>query len=755
MTPQNPTEAYSAVISENELQYRDVQAQAVSLICNNFKNKKTLLMENTTGSGKTLIYLIASAFFCQDSHWSPGRKKIVIATPTKTLQYQSLKDAELVQKVFDVKVAILKGKQNYLNRQDIEATLEEALSEEDKTDEEINEDKPTAFFLTKLLEAADAINGDLDRLPESFRKEAEELGMDLDFFTLRQHTSDTEALVYFDAVKETARNADIVITNQHFWGICAHNHTLLAAKNLDRALPFSTDYVIIDEFHLLPKNIQMLASGGVALSSLRWNFRSLARVFQALRSRARSSSTKRTIPASLIDEIGIAEMETEKLIASLQSVISGGKNMIVLKREDEYGIGRKIAKFNRNVLSKIVRRIEKAVQKTDKRRMTTLARINADAIIFDCGQMSSIANAIENLHSGGYENDKVCFIRFSPEMKFPSIWRIPPRIDNYIRNIWKMYIGVVGSSGTMTDIQTFSEASSMQNIIQSQPVFKYIRAQSGINVRDFGTIDSSKLRFSPGINEISLPSAFKKNIAVNIYADLPAYNYKEGNGNSGEEKEMEEVTESVQASQVFVDGIMDTILSIIGSAQRGILILSPAFAEVKIIAEALRAANIPKEVLEHSPAQNLRSCLVQFTQREGNAVIVSPSGWEGIDLPHPLHSDVIITRMPLGSPNDPFYQAKRNFFFQNYQRGGMDQRLSQKKSQAVYQEALNDCSVKFRQGCGRIGRHEQAAGHIHILDSRTVQRKTFKCFLHWCQREYETTIVTAETEEKKRNVGGQ
>ena len=97
---------------------RGVRASALAiemaeLVEEAFRKKRHLLVEAGTGTGKTLAYLIPAI--------RSGRR-VVISTATKSLQEQLYtKDVPFVQKHFapDLKVAVMKGRANFLCRQKV------------------------------------------------------------------------------------------------------------------------------------------------------------------------------------------------------------------------------------------------------------------------------------------------------------------------------------------------------------------------------------------------------------------------------------------------------------------------------------------------------------------------------------------------------------------------------------------------------------------------------------------------------------
>lgn len=86
--------------------------------------------------------------------------------------------------------------------------------------------------------------------------------------------------------------------------------------------------------------------------------------------------------------------------------------------------------------------------------------------------------------------------------------------------------------------------------------------------------------------------------------------------------------------------------------ERGI-ILAPSFVIVKSIAETLRVMGVKTKIFEHERGQKLADVLEAFkAYKQGPAVILTPSGFEGVDLPGDLSRYQIIVKAPFGSLGD-------------------------------------------------------------------------------------------------------
>ncbi len=95
----------------DDYEYREGQVKMAEAIARSFKEKKHLIVEAGTGTGKTLAYLIPAI-----NESLRTKKRIIISTGTKNLQEQLMeKDIPFLQRIFPKKfsAAYMKGRSNY------------------------------------------------------------------------------------------------------------------------------------------------------------------------------------------------------------------------------------------------------------------------------------------------------------------------------------------------------------------------------------------------------------------------------------------------------------------------------------------------------------------------------------------------------------------------------------------------------------------------------------------------------------------
>ncbi len=227
----------NGLIAQNHeaYEYRDGQIRMAEAVASAFKDKKHLLVEAGTGTGKTLAYLVPAVAAALKS-----KKRIIISTGTKNLQEQLMKkDIPFLQKALSKKFVAeyMKGRSNYaclyrVKKAESQPVLE-GMHEIDQFEE-------------VRLWSSETRTGD--------RSELTHLPENLSFWNkinaqsetcIGQKCPDFEPC-FITRMRERADDADIVIVNHHLF----FADLSVRGNQYGRVLP---DYsaVIFDEAHLI------------------------------------------------------------------------------------------------------------------------------------------------------------------------------------------------------------------------------------------------------------------------------------------------------------------------------------------------------------------------------------------------------------------------------------------------------------------------------------------------------------------------
>jgi len=234
------------------------QRDMVVAVADAFRHRQHAILEAGTGVGKSLAYLVPSAL---------TGERVVIATATKNLQDQlAQKDAPTVARAATrTRVAVLKGKVNYLCRNRVEAVRGDAqLSFDDGTD------VPTgvADHMRRVLAwAEETTTGDRDELSFEVDERAWRQLAVTPQECLSKNSCPQGDSCFHEVAKDVAAESNIVIVNSHLYA----SH-LASGKGL---LP-SHEFVVFDEAHEVLDIFASLLGTSLSANQLR-AFAGLAR----------------------------------------------------------------------------------------------------------------------------------------------------------------------------------------------------------------------------------------------------------------------------------------------------------------------------------------------------------------------------------------------------------------------------------------------------------------------------------------------
>lgn len=132
------------------------------------------------------------------------------------------------------------------------------------------------------------------------------------------------------------------------------------------------------------------------------------------------------------------------------------------------------------------------------------------------------------------------------------------------------------------------------------------------------------------------------------------------------------------------------------------LVLTTSYRMMERAAEALQGLPFGVLVQGELPKRRL---IAEFSENETATLVATMGYWEGIDVPGPSLSLVVIDRIPFPRPDDPLMEARREAVTN---RGGS----------AFAEVDLPHASVLLAQGAGRLIRNENDRGVIAVLDRR-------------------------------------
>jgi len=112
-----------------------------------------------------------------------------------------------------------------------------------------------------------------------------------------------------------------------------------------------------------------------------------------------------------------------------------------------------------------------------------------------------------------------------------------------------------------------------------------------------------------------------------------------------------------------------------------------------------------------------RTELLERFRSHGKSVLLGvDSFWEGVDLPGEALQLLVMTKLPFDVPGEPLLDARSDL-------------LQRKGGNAFRDMSVPEAVIRFRQGFGRLIRHEQDKGVFLLLDKRAVMKEYGRRFL--------------------------
>ncbi|MFC1655520.1 helicase C-terminal domain-containing protein [Patescibacteria group bacterium] len=223
---------------ETDYEVREPQTEMTSKIIDAFKNSHHLLCEAGTGTGKSIAYLMASAFRSRYDN-----EKVVISTHTKNLQDQLFnKDIPKVQKAINLylkkdenapppfSATVLKGRKNYLSGERLDKYKQKNSFQEHEI----------TMLIKILLWLPRTQTGDKEELSLQGREYFAWNDVCCDGIKCPHNDARYNAKCFLSLARERANESDLIITNHALLlSDAMSNHAVLPEHN----------YLVVDEAH--------------------------------------------------------------------------------------------------------------------------------------------------------------------------------------------------------------------------------------------------------------------------------------------------------------------------------------------------------------------------------------------------------------------------------------------------------------------------------------------------------------------------
>ncbi|MED3762776.1 ATP-dependent DNA helicase DinG [Ureibacillus terrenus] len=578
---------------------RPCQFQMMDAIWETLQRKSEIMIEASTGVGKTLGYLLPSFIYAKQQG-----KKICISTYTSFLLEQILyKEIPKIEQVLGTKirVALLKGMQNYI---DIEL-FEQLLKQEEHTYDE------TLTILQILVWLSKTDTGDLSELNLSG-------GGQLFIDKIRKKRRNNNPFDFYERAIEKSKKADIIVTN----------HAMLLS-DLERLEPVfhSIEGWIIDEAHQFVQ--AAINRNQVVFSYARWKYQlgqmgitSDNGLFKSIQKAALKSEriSKRQfvrLEKCYLTFLDCFDRAMQTLIVAIQvqkrpqldykqtaflkdlsldrnamkEVSSALQNWIDLAEElsDRFLEAKELSAENKMLLERWDYWI----------REWKVKLAEWDSIFFEANDHYSIWIELDRRHIPGS-------IR---------IYKKPLEITEAIDRLFQLFrqkAGIIWTSGTLTIPGNERFVAKQLGIGNHVPVLK-----------------------------LEAPQNYYSGAKVYIATDMP------------------DIQAVPQAE--YIEAVAGAVSLIVQSTGGRCFVLFNSQDMLKRTAELIEEADLLNDYLLFAQGVTSGSrmkLLKAFKKFQRSVLFGTNSFWEGVDVPGEDLNTVIIVRLPFSSPDEPIFKAK-------------------------------------------------------------------------------------------------
>jgi len=652
----------------DEYEYRPQQVEMLRSVCKALSESLHLMVEAGTGTGKSLAYLIPSAYWALQNN-----TRVVISTNTINLQDQLInKDIPDLKKALNlpVRAAVLKGRSNYLCPRRLAAMRR-------RKPENVHEMRVLGKVLVWLLESRTGdrteinLNGNVERMVWS-NLSAEDEGCRLEVCLKR-----TGGRCPFYRAKIAAENAHLLVVNHALLlaDMVANNHVLP---------PF--DYLIVDEAHHLESATTSAMAFQVRTKDIIRLNRELGGPKTGILGRFVSLCESLLEPAQMAALTQLAQKASDlafRFDSQMQQYFQAMEGFLEDKREGRplgtypqqerillatrtlpIWIDAEIAWENANETLKNLMAIVRELR-TPMRELADQENEEAEDMWGTLGNMFNRLVEIQHNVNGlttDPDLNTIYWVEINPKYMDVNLNAAPLHIGSLMeKHLWYQKESVILTSATLT----------------TNDEFEYLKQR--LNGED--------------ADELVVGSPFDYETAALVYlaTDIP-----EPSNFNGHQKSVEYAIVNVAKAS---GGRMLALFTSHAQLQRTSNKVSPILAQYDI------------QVFEQGEGASRSKLLETFRNTQRAVLLGTRSFWEGVDVPGDALSVLLIVKLPFDVPSDPIISARSETF-----------------EDPFYQYALPEAILRFRQGFGRLIRTQTDRGVVVVLDKRVLTKKYGRLF---------------------------
>ncbi len=683
-----PDGAFSQALAGYE--HREGQLTMTRAVVDALNQGRHLLVEAGTGVGKSLAYLLPAALWAQQNG-----TPVVVSTNTKNLQSQLFeKDLPLIRSLAtpDVKIALIKGRANYLCLRRLEYLLHHQEHE--------LHDAERRSLVYVLAWSAVTTTGDLGELEggagavaaRRVWSTAEECG---------GRGCPRYSRCALQKARERSLQADVVVANHSL--IFAEMSTPGVALPIHRQLVF-------DEAHNLESAATRHFSTEVTLTRLSVGLRRLWR-----RRRRKGGGLLETVRRQIESGNITGDAELSRNLAranqasrlALERVRTTGLHLFralgVVHRARKGRTVRLLPRDREDINWGMVLEASEVLLQdlgAAAREMTHLSGLLRSASEDELGLH---ADSVGDLDAGSawlreFGSDVEFVLRGDEEGEY-VFWLEQGRGDEDTADAWAapLQIGEMLASAVYGQKQSVILCSATLTVGGS---FDFLSQRLGLNL-----VEKDRLT----ICTAESPFDYMRQCRVLVPTFLPEPGSDEGD---------------------YVSELSELLMSVFRRTRGRTLGLFTSYDMLRRCTTALKKAGIERStfrLLAQGEGASREQITRTFKQDVGSVLMGTHSFWEGVDVMGEALSCVVIARLPFAAVGDPLVEARC-------------EQIEKEGRSAFMAYMLPSAVIRFRQGFGRLIRHRGDRGVVIVADRRIVTRR----YGPWFRRSLPAPMVSCE-----------
>lgn len=661
-------------------QRREAQEAMMNAVFDAMQDGVHLLVEAGTGTGKSLGYLIPGIIWAKQN-----QQPLVVSTNTIQLQEQLFhKEILTLQQTlpFDFRASTLKGRGNYLCLRKFEQALEEPV---EGSSQEMRMVKGQMLVWLTQTRTGDVEELSMPPAGQLFWQQVKS-----DTGSCLNRACPWFSRCYYFQAKERARDAEVLIVN----------HALLISdlQAESRILP-PYEVAIIDEAHHLED---------AATQHLGKQFTTTQLLFLFDRASVEPDGALTRYVAEWESWLGSPQSSLQEQLAALVRLSARMREKAQYWTQLLYAWASDRAEETTDAGRETVRyRAESFTGKHERIRKSTRKLIES---------MTAFAEGMEKLLEGVPVEEKPPFAVSSLRTDLSGLlgdWqKVVELLHFFLLEQDPQYVYWMEVESRTARKQVHLSAALL-DVSESlaEPLFgqkrSLILTSATLTVKNSFSYVMNRFGLDKlpenRVRTLALPSpfAYDQQGLLLIPSDFPA--------------------PGKDSDQAYFEAVVQGCIDVVQATKGRTMILLTSHSMLRMVYQAMKErfaeSGESYTLLGHGIDSNNRSKLVGLFQTIERSVLLGTSSfWEGVDIPGEALSSLVIVRLPFTPPNHPVYQGRADF-------------LKAEGKNAFMSLALPQAVIMFKQGVGRLIRHQLDRGVVIVFDTRIVESRYGRSFL--------------------------